>query len=448
TEETTDETTEEAAPEEESGMSDDMSATKPASPFMLTSFLQETDENGESVPSDAPAEMTEEPAADQPAAEDAAPASEMEEPAVEQPEMPAFEPQPEVPAGPAVEQPAAESAVEDDIVSTSIGQMIRRQLAYQRSQTVMSDLQDRVMSYFRKRRIQETNALSGAAEKVDLAAMDAAFAKEIRAAGEESGLTWGEAPDPDAGIGPMMSNFETQDFEIGRTFIQAGERGSPFAEYAFEENRQLYEASLSMDRDGSRYLFWKVADAEERIPKFDEEGVQDEVRRVWKLQKARTLATEAAEALAEKARKDSLRSLDDSIGSEPGVVVAKTDPFSWLTRGNVPATTSPRPQPRLTRLEPTVEMAGPDFMKTVFGLKKGEVAVAMNHPQKIAYVVRMSELNPPEKSLWAQFEVDGYETYYDVGEQDQFAAIRAWYESLKTEAGFEWVEQPEEEPVQ
>jgi len=436
----TEETTEDAAMEEEGGMSEDMSATSPASPFMLASFLQEEEEADENA---SPADPTESPA--DPTAEDTAPASETEEPAAAGPEMPAFEPRPEAPPGPAVEQPEEEPA-DDDIVSTSIGQMIRRQLAYQRSQTVMSDLQDQIMSHFRKRRIHEANALSGDGEKVDFAALDAAFAKEIRAAGEQSGLIWREAPDPDAGVGPMMSGFEAQDFEIGRTFIQSGEGGSPFVEYAYEENRQLYEAAISTDRAGNRYLFWKIADSKDRIPKFDEEGVQDEVRRVWKMQKARQLATEAAEALAEKARKDSLRSLKDSIGSEPGVEVAKTDPFSWLTRGNVPATTSPRPQARLTKLEPTVEMAGPDFMRTVFGLEKGGVAVAMNHPQKIAYVVRVSEVNPPEKALWAQFEVDGYDTYYDIGEQEQIATLRAWYESLKTEVGFEWVEQPDQEP--
>ncbi|MEE8452242.1 MAG: SurA N-terminal domain-containing protein [Thermoguttaceae bacterium] len=445
----TEETTEDAPTEEEGDTSEDTSATSPASPFLLASFLQEeeeTDEQGmaeENESTDVPAEST-----DDPAVEDVAPASETKEPAVVGPKLPLFEPRPEPPPGPTVEQPEEEPADDDDIVSTSIGRMIRQNLAYQRSQTVMSDLQDRIMAYFRKRRSHTINAPDGEVAEADLAALDAAFVKEIRAAGEQSGLIWGESPDPDAGVGPIMSGFEAQDFEIGRTFIRFAEGGSPFVQYAFEANRQLYEAEVSVDRQGNRYLFWKVEDSKERIPDFDEEGVRDEVRRVWKMQKARRLATEAAEALAAKARKDSLRSLSDSIGSEPNVEVSKTDPFSWLTRGNVPATTSPRPQLRRTKLEPIVELAGSDFMRTVFGLSKGGIAVAMNLPQEIAYVVRVSEINPPERALWIQFEVDGYDTYSDVGRQEQIATFLAWQESLKTEVGFEWAEQPDQEPIE
>ena len=446
-------TTEDAASEEASDTSGDMSATSPNSPFKLVSLLQEEEEVGEqdatdeNTSSDTPIESTKPPAAEDAAAEDAAPGNETEEPAVVGPKLPTFDSPPE----PADEQPE-EKPADDDIVSTSTGMAIRRQLADQRAQAVMgemSDLQDRIMSYFSKRNIHKTNNISGDGEQVDLAALDAAFAKEIRAAGEESGLIWGVAPNPDAGIGPMMSNFESQDFEIGRTGILADRRFIPFVQYAFEANRQLYGATISMEfSSGNRYLFWKVADSKERIPKFEGKGVEDEVRRVWKVQKARQLATEHAETLAEKARKDSLRSLSDSIGSELGVVVSKTDPFSWLTRGSAPAGTRQMPPAQPTDLEPIVEMAGPDFMRTVFGLSRGGVAVVMNQPRKIAYVVRVSEVNPPEAVLRAQFKVDPYHTYYDIDEQEQRATLRAWRESLRTEVGLEWVEQPEQEPTE
>jgi len=278
------------------------------------------------------------------------------------------------------------------------------------------------------------------AEQVDLAKLDAEFAKSIELFGAEKGLIPGRTPPLDPGAPRLMSQFEAGDYEIGRTFV---DNKTPFADFAFVENWPLYVTATAMDNDGNYFLFWKVEDAEQRIPKFEDPGVKDQVVRAWKMQKARSLAAEAAKELAVKARKQDT-SLKDSIGALPGVKVAESKPFSWMTYGAVPTMTSPRTPPRLTNLAPTVELAGPDFMRAVFSLNKGEVGTAMNHPETIAYVVRVAEMNPSENVLWAQFELDNYSTYADIARGDQIQMVRAWQKELIEDAGLKWVQKPDQ----
>ena len=50
-----------------------------------------------------------------------------------------------------------------------------------------------------------------------------------------------------------------------------------------------------------------------------------------------------------------------------------------------------------------VDMAGDDFMKTVFTLEPMGVGTAMNHPKTIAYVIQTQKYDPTDKVLWEVF---------------------------------------------
>ena len=66
-----------------------------------------------------------------------------------------------------------------------------------------------------------------------------------------------------------------------------------------------------------------------------------------------------------------------------------------------------------------VELAGNDFMRTVYGLKVGEIGVAMNQPKTIAYVVQLVETTPSDSVLWQMFKADDYSKYASVASGDE-----------------------------
>ena len=72
-------------------------------------------------------------------------------------------------------------------------------------------------------------------------------------------------------------------------------------------------------------------------------------------------------------------------------------------------------------------------------MQPGQIGVALNAPQTVAYVVRLIELSPSNEVLWPQFEVDDFRTYAAIGREDQQQIVRAWMQEIKTSAGFEWV---------
>ena len=68
--------------------------------------------------------------------------------------------------------------------------------------------------------------------------------------------------------------------------------------------------------------------------------------------------------------------------------------------------------------------------------------MTMNEPKTIAYVVRVSEIEPTENTLWDGFEVDSWRTYVDVAGSDMRQMVQAWREDLEKSAGLKWLRDP------
>ncbi len=440
-----------------------------ASPFRLTSLLP--DEPGEqaAVPAETPAEESSEPASES-EAEPATPPAESggpalgpepppgdalpaEEPAKEagEPAEGVTEPTAEVPekrpqkAGqssqPTVDPPEKGPEVEkkepEDPLAGPLGEWIRRQLASQKIEEIFGRLEGRMNRYrnnwvrWKVDRVKDPHAVGPAEPDFE------ALAKEYDPTGAE-GLITDETK--------LMSQWDVQAEErgLGRSFVAAGNTRIAFVEYAFRERWDLYVAAQSSERgedyrERSRYLFWKVEDSKQKVQAFEDPGVREQVLLEWKMSKARKLAKKAAETLADECRKSG-QSFEITFVERPELGVVSTRPFSWMTYGNVPLGTARTPA-RLSQIE-GVDMAGPDFMRTVFQLKQGRVGVAMNHPEAIAYVVRVSEINPPRSTLWAQFQVDNFATYADVASADRGQMFQAWRDELKQTAGLKWMRPP------
>jgi hypothetical protein len=212
-----------------------------------------------------------------------------------------------------------------------------------------------------------------------------------------------------------------------------GQRGGlTFVEIGYS-NRATFDFSTVADDAGNRYLFWKTAEEEARVPEFGE--IRSQVLHAWKMNKARDLAVKRAQELVDEA-KQSAQPLKTVFADRKGPGVTETAPFSWLTAGG--GMGGPR-QPSLSAVE-GVEQPGADFMKEVFSLSVGGVGQAWNQPQSVAYVVRVASLEPSREVLRERFITEPYNAYFFVGSADYMQFRDTWTKGIEAEAGLTWHE--------
>lgn len=359
----------------------------------------------------------------QPAGESKNPAA--EEKAGEEPSAPAAPPAPASAdkAGEAGKAGEKEEKPQEH-PSARIKDQIRSRLAIAKITTIFQNLQAMMRDYGNKWRLEK-------AKKQDVASLPAL---DFAALARQNDLSWGETG--------LVSAIQLMGSDIGVSYVDYKQPDfrQPVAAKAFGTALLLYRPESSSDLRRNGYLFWKVEETKEYTPKFDDEGVRQRVLQAWKMIEARKLAKQEAERLAAEARK-AKEPLADVFRSQPEIHVTLTAPFSWLTYGNLPMLGS-QARPELSKVS-GVDLPGPDFMRTVFDLPPGGVGVAMNHPQTVAYVVRVVEVAPSDDVLWQQFEADPYEKYAAVAFDDQRTIYRAWLDELKASAGLQWERKPE-----
>ncbi len=96
----------------------------------------------------------------------------------------------------------------------------------------------------------------------------------------------------------------------------------PFAEYAYDTLVTLKPTDSYGSKE--RYLFWIIDQTPDRIPKFDDKGVREEVTEAWKMVQARKDALAAAKKLAAEARK--ARQIAEEGSSPTGRTSALSSP--------------------------------------------------------------------------------------------------------------------------
>jgi hypothetical protein len=157
-----------------------------------------------------------------------------------------------------------------------------------------------------------------------------------------------------------------------------------------------------------------------------------------------------ADELVAKARAAGGKSLEDTLGPE-GYKVTETDAFSWLTTG-IAGDFNGNVMPRLSEVDGVID-PGPDFMREVFALRVGDVGVAMNNPETIAYVVRITSLEPSEAVLRSTFMADKGGTNSESQQMqlrqtsmmDQRKVIDAWREKFTKDSKLDWLRPPADE---
>ncbi|MCE9555495.1 MAG: hypothetical protein K8T91_19275 [Planctomycetes bacterium] len=223
------------------------------------------------------------------------------------------------------------------------------------------------------------------------------LAKEYNLTAHSTGLLSAHQMLEEADIGKSYDPLSGQPY-IGLVFANKGEHS-------------LHHVLKTTDESKDQYLSWKIEDEDEKVPPL-EGVVKQEVLKHWKRGsglddakgKARGLAVAAAEQLAERIRKG--ESIADAAKSITGAKLIETNPFSWMTygelRSKIEAPTGP---PKLSEID-GIDDAGHEFMGKVFNLKPGEVGVALNHPQNYVYVVKVRNQETSPRVLQETFVAD------------------------------------------
>jgi len=223
-------------------------------------------------------------------------------------------------------------------------------------------------------------------------------------------------------VTPLMSQEDlslSNDYPIGSATIGldlSNEEQETVASYQFRLNpTDLFNPKMARSLDPeSVFIYWKTFDKAERVPEYDDEGIQEQVLQAWKMKEAKPLAEKRAKALAEDLRKtDKTWSgflLDLTVTGEKEDVFVEPpliETFSWMRTASVPGPMGfPSQVPQMTTLS-TVDTAGEKFMQAVFTeLEKGEIGVVPNDDESEFYVVQVRERRPStEGELTAQREL-------------------------------------------
>jgi hypothetical protein len=376
------------------------------SPFRLVSEQKTT--------GPAPAAKSE-PAAPKPAQPAAAQPAAKAESAPPKSEPPAGKSAPAASPPPVKYKPLGD--VEDEIRKT-----LAREAAQKKIQEVLHTVQDKMAKFETDWTLYDTLEPDKKASTPPPTRPDfVALAKERRLTAVETGL---------------MSALQMSGTDIGKSRIEGGPE---FIRVAFEKSVPSFRPGMSQDNEGNSYLFWEVNDSPERVPEFDEPGVRQRVLDSWKLVQARDLATKEAERLAAEARKAN-KPLAEVLAGRKDLQVLSPAPFTWLTFGNVPIWFRMRP-PQYSEVT-GIPGAGTDFMRAVFALKAGEIALATDQPKSTVYAVRLVEYSPSDSVLWDMFVADDYRGYAMAARYDQMVAAKLWREGIRAEAGLKWQRDP------
>lgn len=222
------------------------------------------------------------------------------------------------------------------------------------------------------------------------------------------------------------------DSVTGSEYPAFGERdqSTPFASEIFDESRQLYSLLNFVDSAGRRYRGWKIQDEAPRIPSFEE--ARPQVLSAWKLNQARALAKADAEALAKTAREK-----DGDLRAVAGERPIETIPASSRLQAT-PDPTNPF-GPSIVRASAIhgVDRPGEAFRDALFGLTKGQIAVAPDAPEDDYYV--LAGTGRHEVSVAQLFDTlnqrEASEIQQQVIQDETRDRIQRWMAELRRENG-------------
>jgi len=217
---------------------------------------------------------------------------------------------------------------------------------------------------------------------------------------------------------------------------ELGMRQQRWLDMMFDRSAPLLRPIATRDIEGNRYLSWKTEDQQPFVPSFP--AARDDVLRAWGIVEARPLALKAAEEIATEVKTGG-KTLADAAAARGGLEVVKAGPFTWLDRGTAPFGSTPE----LSQPE-GLAMPGEEFMRAVFGLEPGQVAVAFNEPKTVCYVVRLVGLEPAEPQLRDLFLAAARDPrrLATAAEEDASSVFIRWMRSVEQRHEVSWKRDP------
>jgi hypothetical protein len=154
------------------------------------------------------------------------------------------------------------------------------------------------------------------------------------------------------------------------------------------------------------------------------------------------LARAKAEQLAKQAG-EAGKPLNEVFPDNAAKVI-KSNPFTWMTRGAVPAGTSEGAtlstvSGKAGDESVTISGAGGDFMRAVFDLEPGHVGVAVNQPETFVYVVRTESEDPSDDVRRDEFFKSGMtRDVLELVREDQSGIYYDWIRTLIKDNQIDW----------
>ncbi|MBQ7112349.1 MAG: hypothetical protein IJO06_14200 [Thermoguttaceae bacterium] len=357
--------------------------------IQLVSYQQEVEET-------APAETTEDAAAEAPAAEETAPATEAE-----------YYPLDEV------------------------KERIRQTLAREKTSAKLDELNAKFAAYYEQYKTRKAEG----AEVADLEAVDA------KAFAEENGFAY---------YAPAEGVVETADEAyineaLPLTELQAVYQRPPLA----------YKANKIDFVGDSAYVYRATEIQQENTPEF--EAARDYVLAAWKLREAAKLAQAAADEFAAKAKAEgadfAALAGDKLVETERfGFVESTSSLQSFASQSPVQLAEVREAGVELGeafRDNKAIVAPGWDFNETAFGMNVGDVAVVANQPKNRVFVLKLTEKDSEDalrenlEKLEDDYELQGVANLLNRVRASRFT--EKFIENLREEAGFEWVSIPRDD---
>ena len=208
----------------------------------------------------------------------------------------------------------------------------------------------------------------------------------------------------------------------------------------------------------TQYLFW-VTEFQARKEPQNLEEVRAAVLHRWKEVQARPLAVGRAEKLREQARTTG-GSLAETFENLGDVRVVETESFTWDDafiayisdqRGD----SAPPPLGEVREKgvvhgnaeidNELIVAPGENFMEVAYALSIGEIGVAINQPETVVYIIRVTQSSPSLDELLQKFQATEKDPRYYYGRRMELAyeAHNAWIKRIQDEVGFKWINKPE-----
>ncbi|MDO4587065.1 MAG: hypothetical protein Q4C95_07170, partial [Planctomycetia bacterium] len=199
--------------------------------------------------------------------------------------------------------------------------------------------------------------------------------------------------------------------------------------------------------DDAIYLYRTTAVKAEHLPEYDE--VKDLVLETWKIQEAIKLAMQDAQTLVDNVRTQN-KPLSEVVSQSPKAEFVSTQKFSWFDFSR--SFRNPSLEFGEIREEgvaygesekknKAIIAPGKEFYEKADKLNVNEIDVAYNQPKDRVFVLQITEKDPDDVIMTQLDNMDqlGYQAQTQANQLKNLDFHRDWIESLKKDAGFEWI---------